>query len=262
MDDKTKDAWRRWQQTRHAELAGPDSWIGLIGLHWLAPGNNRVGSGEDCSVRLPGGPAHLGDLQWFDEVLHWQPVGGEAQLLATDRDGAPTTVDCPPWAFFVVERDARLAARVRDREWVKTQPFAGLTYYDYDPAWAVDAEWQALETPTVMEVPNVSGDLKPVTVTHRAAFEVAGERVELLPMSVGEREVFFVFRDRTSGRETYGAGRFLRAKPAVGGKIRLDFNFAFNPPCAFTAFATCPLPPPENWLAFPVAAGERRWTDK
>ena len=258
MGSKAAAASDKWRNAREAELSGPDSWIGLIGLHWLEPGSNRVGSGEDCVVRLPGGVAHLGDLVWSGDSLHWQPMSGDVQELATDRDGVPTVVDCAPWAFFVVERDGRLAARVRDREWAKTQPFVGLSYFDYDPGWAVAAVWQALEPPVVMEVPNVMGDLKPVTVAHKAVFEVAGERVELLPMSVSEREVFFVFRDRTSGRDTYGAGRFLKAKPAVDGRIGLDFNFAFNPPCAFTAFATCPLPPPENWLPFAVEAGEMK----
>lgn len=262
METEHVAAWLRWREAREAELASPDSWIGLIGLHWLEPGENRVGSGEECAIRLPGGPAHLGDLLCSDDEVRWQPVGGEAVVLATDRDGAPTAVECPPWAFFVVERDGRLAARVRDRDWAKHQPFAGLEYFHYDPACCIDADWQTLDTPVVMEVPNVTGELKPVTVSHKAVFSTAGEHVELLPMSVGEREVFFVFRDRTSGRETYGAGRFLRAKPAQEGKIRLDFNFAFNPPCAFTAFATCPLPPPENWLPFPVGAGEKRWQGK
>lgn len=259
MDSGKRQAWNRWRNVREAELSEPDSWIGLIGLHWLEPGSNPVGSSDDCVVRLPGGVAHLGDLVWSSDSLRWQPVKGDALELTTDREGAPTVVDCAPWAFFVVERDGRLAARVRDRAWAKTQPFASLPYYDYDPAWAIDAAWEALEPPVVMEVPNVTGDLKPVTVAHKAVFEVARERVELLPMSVSEREVFFVFRDRTSGRDTYGAGRFLKAKPAQDGRIRLDFNFAFNPPCAFTPFATCPLPPPENWLSFPVTAGEKKY---
>ena len=110
-----------------------------------------------------------------------------------------------------------------------------------------------------MEVPNVTGELKAVSVTGKAIFTVDGQKVELLPMSISEREVFFVFRDRTSGRESYGAGRFLKAEPPANGKIYLDFNRAFNPPCAFTAFATCPLPPPENWLPFAVPAGEKKW---
>ena len=262
MDNGKQQAWLRWCGAREKELSGADSWIGLIGLDWLEPGANRVGGGEDCVVRLPGGEGHLGDLVWSGDELQWRPVQGDIQELATDRNGAPTVVDCASFAFFVVERDGRLAARVRNREWAKTQPFAGLQYFDYDPAWAVDAAWVALAPPVVMEVPNVTGDLKPVMVTHKAIFKVAGAQVELLPMSVSEQEVFFVFRDRTSGRESYGAGRFLKAKPAQDGRIRLDFNFAFSPPCAFTAFATCPLPPPENWLPFAVPAGEKKWQGK
>lgn len=259
MAEWNKLAWQTWRNARQAELSGPDSWIGLVGLYWLEPGVNRVGSSADCVVRLPGGPLHLGDLAWSGEALRWLPVTGEALELATDRDGVATVVDCSPWAFFVVEREGRLAARVRDRAWATRQTFSGVPVYDYDPAWVIDADWQALAHPLVIEVPNVVGDLKPVAVTHQAVFEVAGQRVTLLPMSVSEQEVFFVFRDRSSGRETYGAGRFLKAVPPVGGRIRLDFNFAFNPPCAFTAFATCPLPPPENWLPFTVPAGERKW---
>ncbi len=259
MAERNSLAWQAWRNARQAELSGPDSWIGLVGLYWLEPGGNRVGSSADCVVRLPGGPLHLGDLAWSGEALRWLPVTGEALELATDRDGVATVVDCSPWAFFVVEREGRLAARVRDRAWATRQTFSGVPVYDYDPAWVIDADWQVLPQPLAIEVPNVVGDLKPVVVTHQAVFEVAGERVTLLPMAVSEQDVFFVFRDRSSGRETYGAGRFLKVAPAVDGRIRLDFNFAFNPPCAFTAFATCPLPPPENWLPFVVPAGERKW---
>ncbi len=108
-----------------------------------------------------------------------------------------------------------------------------------------------------MEVPNVTGELQTVDVGFKAVFEYSGTLIELLPMSVKD-DVFFVFRDRTSGRETYGAGRFLKAELPVNGEIVLDFNRAYNPPCAFTPFATCPLPPAENWLPFPVDAGEMK----
>lgn len=249
-----------WRAKRLAELAGPDSWLGLIGLFWLEPGSNRVGSGDDAVVRLPGGPAHLGDLQWQDGKVIWQPLGGEARELQTDLAGQPTVVEFQNWAFFPVDREGRVAARLRDRNWAAAQPFKGPDYFDFDPAWQIEADWQALSPPLRMEVPNVSGELKMVDVAYQAQFEVDGQRVALLPMSLGERDVFFVFRDRTSGKDTYGAGRFLKARPPVDGKIRLDFNRAFNPPCAFTPFATCPLPPPENWLPFAVPAGERKWS--
>ncbi|UCV13493.1 DUF1684 domain-containing protein [Quatrionicoccus australiensis] len=248
----------RWQAQRHAELSGPDSWLGMQGLFWLEPGVNQVGSGEHCGVRLPSGPDHLGDLIRDGERVYWQPLGDSARELQTDRFGSPATVDHENLAFFIVDREGRLAARVRDRNWAARQPFAGLSYFPAAAEWAIEAEWQVLTTPLAMEVPNVTGELKTVLVSHKAVFSVAGQRIELLPMSVGEHEVFFVFRDRTSGKETYGAGRFLKVSPAVDGKIRLDFNHAYNPPCAFTPFATCPLPPPENWLPFAVPAGEMK----
>lgn len=255
-----------WQARRRAELNAPDSWLGMAGLFWLQPGKNRVGCSEDCVVCLPEGPAYLGDLIWLGAHLFWQPADGEAREIQTDLLGAPSLIDYRNWSFFVVDREGRLAARLRDRDWAAKRPVAELSYFPFDPAWVVDADWETLSPSLSMEVPNVSGDLKRVEVKHRAVFSVNGESVSLLPMSVGDSEVFFVFRDRTSGRETYGAGRFLKADPvpempqgAGGGKIRLDFNKAYNPPCAFTPFATCPLPPPENWLPFSIAAGERKW---
>lgn len=261
------DEQKRWQEQRHAELSSPDSWLGLVGLDWLEAGLNSVGSAEDAVVRLPGGPAHLGYLRWEEGRIVWQPAEGEPCPLQTDLDGPPTTVDYENWSFFIVDRSGRLAARVRDRHWAAQRPWAGLAYFDFDPAWRIEAAWRPLSPSIQMAVPNVSGELQTVAVTHQAVFEVAGQQVALLPMSIGENEVFFVFRDRSSGRETYGAGRFLKAAPphlgaTAGppgeGRIMLDFNRAYNPPCAFTSFATCPLPPPENWLPFAVPAGEKK----
>lgn len=247
-----------WQQARQNELAAPDSWLGMVGLFWLEPGRNRVGSGDDCLVYLPSGLPHWGDLDWRDGQVIWQPASGGAQVLETDHAGKPSTVDHENLSFFIVDREGRLAVRVRDRAWAKSRTFSGLEYFPADEAWVVEADWQAISPPLVMEVPNVSGELKTVEVGHKAVFQHQGQVVELLPMSVGERDVFFVFRDRTSGKETYGAGRFLRAVSAVDGKITLDFNRTYNPPCAFTPFATCPLPPAENWLPFAVSAGEKK----
>ncbi len=254
---------QRWQAARQAELSGPDSWLGLIGLHWLAPGANLVGSAADANVPLPGGPARQGVLRWEESGrVFWRPEGGPARELETDHAGRPTAVDLENWSFFIVDRDGRLAARVRDRAWATMRHFSGVPCHDYDATWRIVARWETLPEPLTMEVPNVSGELKTVAVTQRAVFERDGETVTLLPMSVGDDGVFFVFRDRSSGRETYGAGRFLKTPVAVDGKITLDFNFAYNPPCAFTAFATCPLPPPENWLPFAIAAGEKKWSDE
>lgn len=270
---KAFDAHRRWQASRQAELLAPESWLGMTGLFWLEPGENRVGNADDCPVRLPSGPAFAGILGVEGSRVHWHPApdspmlspGTERdaagrQALKTDRDGSPDALTLGSVVLVVIERGGRLAARVRDLGWASGRQVPPLAYFPYAPEWAVDADWEVLSPPLAMEVPNATGDLIPVEVSHQAVFELAGQRIRLLPMTVNERELFFVFRDRTSGKESYGAGRFLKAKPAVNGKIRLNFNFAYNPPCAFTAFATCPLPPPENWLQLPVAAGEMKWT--
>lgn len=253
-----ESSFERWCARRRAELAGPDSWLGMIGLHWLTEGRHRVGGAADDDVLLPDMTETMGELQVKQGEVSWQAVGAAALPLQTDRTGQPTSIELGPYAFFIVERDGRLGLRLRNRAWALQKPFKGLDLFAYDPAWVFDADWQALDIPLDMEVPNVAGDLKSMRVSHQAVFTVAGETVRLLPIAVDEQEVFFVFRDRSSGRETYGAGRFLKAPPPVDGKIRLDFNFSFNPPCAFTAFATCPLPPTENWLPFAVPAGEKK----
>jgi uncharacterized protein (DUF1684 family) len=262
---------KAWQAQRNAELVSDDSWLGLIGLYWLQAGRNLVASSEAAVVRLPEGSGILGEIVWQADALLWQPVDGAEQTLLSDALGTPTTIEHGNLSFFVVDREGQLAVRVRDRHWRADRSVTPLSYFEPDPDWCLTAEWIAISPPLLMDVPNVSGDLKPVEVGYKAVFSVDGQAVELLPMSVGEKEVFFVFRDRTSGKETYGAGRFLKAnatpqgcflRGAVHGTISLNFNLAYNPPCVFTSFATCPLPPPENWLPFPVMAGEKKWPGK
>lgn len=262
---------QRWQAARHAELAGPDSWLGLIGLFWLDEGENTVGRAPGCTVTLPSGPTQWGVLRVNGGNVAWRAASGTAarvdngcppvdgwQTLHTDRSGTPSSISLGSLVFFVIERDGRLAVRLRDRDWATHRPPPALRCFDHDPSWRLEARWQEISPPQQMEVPNVSGELRTVEVTHRAVFTVGDQNASLLPMSADEREIFFVFRDRSSGQQSYGGGRFLKARPAVDGKLVLDFNFAYNPPCAFTPFATCPLPPPENWLPFAVEAGEKK----
>lgn len=248
-----------WHQGRQRDLQAPDSWLGLIGLFWLEEGDNLVGSAANAAVLLPSGPSRLGVLRWSATGIHWLPMDGEAMPLLTDANGAPTVVTQGSLAFFVMEREGRLAVRLRDRDWAARRPFAGIECFPFSPDWQIVADWRPLEPAREMEVPNVSGDMKTVRVAWQAVFRVGDSEATLLPMSVSDTGVFFVFRDTTSGRQSYGAGRFLHAAPPQGGKILLDFNRAINPPCAFTPFATCPLPPPENWLSFAVAVGEKKY---
>ncbi len=249
-----------WREQRQVELAAPESWLGLIGLFWLEPGSNAVGTAGP--VRLPEGPARLGMLDWQGASLVWRPAEGEAVVLHTDRVGEPTRVTCGQLAFFVIERDGRLALRLRDLAWRDKRHFAGVACFPFDPDWCLEAKWQVLAQPMELQIQTMTGDLKIVPVRHRAVFVRDGMECALLPLEDGDEGVFFVFRDQTAGKETYGGGRFLRAPPARDGRILLDFNRAYNPPCAFTPFAACPLPPPENRLPFPVMAGEKRYADE
>lgn len=249
----------RWQQARITELSAPDSWLGLRGLFWLMPGDNPVGLNADGELEIPAPGDALGVLHVDGLSVEWRPEDGPAQPMVTDCEGVPSTVNLKNRVIFIAERDGRLAARVRDPGWAARQPFSGLQCFPFDPAWVIDAEWSPIDPPQMMELPNVLGELRPVSVAFCARFVHQGEIVTLLPVSVDEDGAFFVFRDRTSGRETYGAGRFIKAGRPANGRIALDFNRAYNPPCAFTAFATCPLPPPENWLGFAVPAGEMKW---
>lgn len=269
-----EDSHRRWRERRFDDLSAPDSWLGLLGLYWLEPGRNAVGSAPGSVVPMPEGPSHLGDLLWEGGSLAWRPApgsptsvegGAETEsgdlALRTDTAGeaSASRVHCGDLVFFVIERDGRLAVRLRDRAWRGKRPFAGLECYPFDPDWRIEADWQEIKQALTMEVPNVTGELKPVTVTHQAVFQAAGAEYALLPLDVDDDGVFFVFRDGSSGKETYGGGRFLRAKSPKAGRLLLDFNRAYNPPCAFTPFATCPLPPPENWLSIPIRAGEKKY---
>lgn len=268
-------AWQAWCDARRKALAAPDSWLGLAGLFWLDPGANDIGSAAGCAVRLSVGPARLGaiDYQPGDEPrLAWHPAGDAgvevsgsvsggsgAVLLQSDAGGAPSVLAFGELRFFVIERDGRFAVRVKDLGWAGRTPFGGLEYFAFDPAWVIDASWEELPSPRSIDVPSMTGELKPVTLTHRAAFVHEGRTVSLLPLSVGDAGAFFVFRDASSGKATYGGGRFMNSAPPAGGRIRLDFNRAYNPPCAFSPFATCPLPPAENWLRFAIAAGETKY---
>ena len=165
MASTAPQGWQRWREARLASLASSDSWLGLIGLFWLEEGSNAVGSSAESVVVLPEGPARLGRLECSGPEVVWHPDQGEALPLATDAGGVPTVVEHGPFAFFVIEREGRLAVRLRDRQWAQKRAFSGVDSFDYDPRWRIEAEWRPLVPPQVMEVPNVSGDLKPVTVS-------------------------------------------------------------------------------------------------
>ncbi len=261
-----------WRKERFVELTKPDGWLALIGLHFLKAGENTVGSAKGNDVVLANGPAHLGVVTVaadgrvtlaVAEGIDAQ-IGGEATRAAELKLGVgavkPTLVTCGTVSLFAIERSGKKALRVKDSATKRRTHFVGLDYFPVDPSWRIEARWVEFEKSRLIPIVNILGQSAPEPVPGKAVFERDGKTYELLAIDEGRDEpLFFVIADATSGKETYAATRFVYAEWPKDGKIVLDFNRAENPPCAFTPFATCPLPPRENRLPFAVTAGEKNY---
>lgn len=266
---------QQWRAGRLERLTAPDGWLSLVGLEWLKEGANRVGSASDNDIVLKVGPAHLGvaSLSRDGSVHFVQAAGGNASIdgkpvheatLVDDvqaGDGTPTTVSFSSASFYVIDRDGRKGLRVKDSGADTRTHFLGIDSFPVDPSWRIEAAWVPAALGETLEMGSVIGTIDKYPVPGKLAFTRDGKHFELLPVIEvpGDTQYFIVFADRTSGKETYGAARFLYIDPPRDGKVVLDFNKAYNPPCAFTAFATCPLAPPENRLDLRVTAGEKNY---
>jgi hypothetical protein len=243
----------------------------VAGLHWLREGRTTFGSAPDNDIVLPPGsaPEHVGAFELRDGVVSVEvdaasgaTIGGERIERATlrpDTSGSSDILNLPPrLSFNVIERGARIGIRLKDIESEERRAFQGLEWYPVDEQWRKQARFVPYDPPRSLKVPNVLGDVDDQRCPGYVVFEVAGSEVRLEPVAEpDDEEYFFIFRDATSGRGTYGSGRFLYAPAPVSGKMVLDFNKAYSPPCAFTRFATCPLPPASNRLDVAIEAGEK-----
>ena len=262
----------RWHKARIARLTAPDGWLSLVGLEWLKPGANHIGSAADNDIVLAKASAHLGTVAWAEDGTlsisldkdSGATIDGDKKtdvVLLDDSHAMPTVVAFGSVNFIGVDRDGRKGLRVRDSEAETRVQFAGIERFPIVPAWRIVADWQPLDPPFQLATGTVIGTIENYPAPGRAVFEREGQRFELYPVIEvpGDTQLFLIFADATSGKETYGAARFLYADMPRDGKIVLDFNKAYNPPCAFTPYATCPLAPPENRLALRVAAGELKY---
>ena len=264
---------QQWRQQRLQRLTAPDGWLSLIGLEWLKEGANRIGSAADNDIVLKAGPAHLG-VATLDKngtihlaltadsgaTIDGKPLR-EAVLVDDMHAGhaEPTSVRFGTANFYAIDRDGRKGLRVKDSNADTRTHFLGLDYFPTDPSWRIEADWVPFDPPHELEMGSVLGTVNKEKVPGKAVFQHDGHTYELLPIQEDADSLFFVLADRTSGRETYGAARFLSTPLPHNGKLVLDFNKATNPPCAFTPFATCPLAPPENRLDVAVTAGEKNY---
>jgi len=264
-----------WRTERVARLTAPDGWLSIIGLHWLEEGVNTIGASEENHHRLASGPAHLGRVELApDRTVRFWPAKqvsvavGDMVIDGRDETGIameyggphPTIVRAGSLSLFVIERGKRLALRVRDSEAPRRKEFSGIDYFPADPSWRIEATWVPFAPVRQIPITNAVGQTTLNTVPGKAVFSRDGQKFELLPITDSSGEtLFFIIADATSGLETYEASRFLYAPAPKDGKVILDFNRAQNPPCAFTPFATCPLPPKENRLSLRITAGEKNY---
>ena len=253
---------RQWQKNRDERLRKEDSWLTLIGLHWLKEGENVV------TLTKPGVPPVRLTRSGAQTILHPDPsmiiggklLTGDTPLLADADEGGPTIVQMGSIRFNVIKRGDRYALRVKDAEAETRTHFKGLEYYPIDPKWRVVARFEAYHPPKKIPITDVTGMTSDSISPGALSFEMDGKEYRLdLILEEGSTDYFIIFRDATSRDTTYPAGRYLYAPPPKDGKTVIDFNKAYNPPCAFTDFATCPLPPLQNRLPIRIEAGEKRY---
>jgi len=265
-------AIEHWRQERETRLRADDGWLTVTGLHWLRPGANRFGAGKDNEIVLAGR-----DVPERAGVLTLSIAGGEVTVevapgarvttggrpvskmaLRPDTRGEPDVLAIGPLRLFVIERSRRLAVRVRDLEAPARRTFKGPRWFPVREPYRVVGRFVAHATPRRLAVPNVLGVIEQMESPGTVVFHLAGREHRLDPVyeTPAASELFFIFRDLTAGRDTYASGRFLYAELPRDGTVVLDFNKAYTPPCAFTRFATCPLPPAGNRLRVRVEAGE------
>ena len=255
---------QEWRQTREAGLKTDNGWLTVSGLFWLEQGSNKAGADDSKPIRLPDGyPKEFGSFERTGEnvVFHaakgvFTSPGGPTVRLRSDADGAtPDVLRFRDLALTVIKRSGRLAVRMRDTNSKMRRDFTGLKWFPIRPNMSVEAKWVAYEQPKTIAIPNVLNFVDEQKTLGYAVFQLHGKEHTLEPIIEGH-ELFYIFKDLTAGKETYPAGRFLYSEMPVDGKVILDFNKAQNPPCAFTPYATCPLPPKQNRLQTRIEAGE------
>lgn len=264
-----------WQESRNEEMRDTSSsWLNLVGLHWLEEGESTFGSDSSNTLLFPEhSPAFAGTFMLKDSVLHLQVVEGvsilhngqvvKEMVLQHDMDTATTYLQMGSINIHAISRPEGIAIRVKDSQNPELVNFVDIPNFDIKPDWQLEAQLEWFDQPQPIMIPTVLGSERMQECPAIIVFQVNGERYELYPYDsfYGDPVWTVIFSDLTNGETTYGGGRFLELDAPQPGapSMIIDFNKAYNPPCAFSAFATCPIPPPENRLALAIPAGEKRY---
>jgi len=260
------EAWRR---KLDESLRREEGWLALVGLHWLKPGANLAGAGPGRDIALPA-ESVTGDFGAFlveqGRVLFEAAPGADVTCegepvteveMQPDTTGSPTRLRAGSLSMVLVRRGERLGIRVWDREAPARRTFIGRQWFPIDVRYRVTAGFEPYATPRPILAPDFSGGVQTMESPGEVTFSLLRKQLRLVASEEEEGALFLIFADATTGASTYPAGRYLYTSPRSGGAVEIDFNRAYNPPCAFTPYATCPLPPRENRLPLPIEAGER-----
>ncbi|MGA9365630.1 MAG: DUF1684 domain-containing protein [Bacteroidota bacterium] len=266
----------KWKEPRLTGLTRDDGWLTLCGFFWLKEGENRFGTDSSNQIIFPIGkaPKVAGSL-WLENGVvqvkvqkgakvtsNGQPV--TSMVLLSDEDGLkdPTVLNIGTLSFYLIKRGGQLAVRVKDKENPPRVNFRGLEYFPVDPKWRVEATYEPYNPPKMLQIATMINTVESDSCPGALAFELDGKtyRLDVIIERGTESNLFIMFEDSTNGKETYSLGRQLYTEmPDANGEVILDFNKAYNWPCVFTEFATCPIPPKQNHLPFRVEAGEKMY---
>ncbi len=262
----------KWRSEREANLKKETGWLTVAGLFWLKEGINSVGAGDKFDVRLTDNfkQEKFGEIEFKEgKAILKVEKGVEAQIdgksvsapvdLVSDEKGKPTEIRTGTQTFFLIKREERFGIRLKDSNSEARRNFKGLHWFPTDESYKVTARLEAFPEPKEIAVPNVLGGNFKMKSPGLLKFALGGKECSLQPVFEDDGTLFIIFGDGSNRSETYKSGRFLYAEKPVNGEVILDFNKAENPPCAFTPYATCPLPPAGNKLEIEIKAGEKRY---
>ncbi len=260
----------QWHNKRIERLKADNGWLNLVGLYWLNEGENSFGSSEENDIQFPStSPSMIGKIILKDSTVIFKSsekanvrIDGQIvteSVLKEDITGKPTIMELGSLRWFIIKRDDRYGIRLRDLESTLVKEFEGIERFAVNDEWRIEADYKAYNPPKIISIPNILGTVSEERSPGKIIFE-KDEKSYSLDAVDDVENLFFVFADKTSGEDTYGGGRFLYTDKAdSNGIVVVDFNKAYNPPCVFTKYATCPLPPEQNYLKLKITSGEKNW---
>jgi uncharacterized protein (DUF1684 family) len=262
-----------WHKARIADLKTPDGWLNLEGLYWLEKGVNSFGNkeGSDCRYNNAAFPAELGSFIYEGDSVLWMNsasnaikvngvlVNGTKPVKVFYKEEQDITMSWSHFTWTIIKREDKMGVRFRNLKAKTLINFKGIDRFPIDVNWRIKASMVA-PSQNLLMITNVLGQTSPTKTAGKLIFNINNKEYSLDVIDEGGPKLFVVFADETAGKTTYGAGRFIEIpRPDTLGNTEIDFNIAYNPPCAFTAYATCPLPPAQNRLKVAIPAGEKNY---